>query len=104
MSISYQSRVITGITVLAVIFLLPFAVFAGGQSEASRDAGAELTFGSWRTDDVRQINALINEFNKEHPDIRIKFDPTNPPDYNATLRLQLEQGTGPDIFYARSYA
>src|SRR5690606_1986354 len=36
--------------------------------------------------------------------IRVKFDPVNPPDYNATLRLQLESGIGPDIFYARSYA
>ncbi len=104
MSNSYRSRVITGIAVLAVILLMPFAVFAGGQKDAAPAGATELTFGSWRTDDVKQINALIDEFNKEYPDIRIKFDPTNPPDYNATLRLQLEQGTGPDIYYARSYA
>ncbi|MGB4406669.1 MAG: ABC transporter substrate-binding protein [Sphaerochaeta sp.] len=34
----------------------------------------------------------------------IKFQPTNPPDYNATLRLQLDSKTGPDLMYARSYA
>src|SRR5258707_678295 len=62
-----------------------------------------LTFGSWRTDDVAKINKIIAEFNKTYPNIEIKFDPTNPPDYNATLRLALENGTGPDIFYARSY-
>ncbi|MDR2493915.1 MAG: extracellular solute-binding protein, partial [Spirochaetaceae bacterium] len=33
-----------------------------------------------------------------------QFRPTNPPDYNATLRLQLESGTAPDLMYARSYA
>lgn len=62
-----------------------------------------LTFGSWRTDDTDEINTLIAAFNKTNPNIEIKFDPTNPPDYNATLRLALESGTGPDIFYARSY-
>ncbi|MDR0637016.1 MAG: extracellular solute-binding protein [Treponema sp.] len=34
----------------------------------------------------------------------MQFRPTNPPDYNATLRLQLDGGTGPDLMYARSYA
>ncbi len=34
----------------------------------------------------------------------ITFQPTNPADYNATLRLQLDSGTGPDLMYARSYA
>ena len=85
-------------------FLTP--VFAGGGSQGSGGGtgAVELTFGSWRTDDVAQMNALIAEFNKQYPNIRVKFDPVNPPDYNATLRLQLESGIGPDIFYARSYA
>jgi raffinose/stachyose/melibiose transport system substrate-binding protein len=38
------------------------------------------------------------------PNVEIQFRPTNPPDYNATLRLQLDSGTGPDLMYARSYA
>lgn len=63
-----------------------------------------LTMGSWRVDDVAQMEAIIAEFNKVYPNIRIKFDPTNPPDYNATLRTQLEGGTGPDLFYLRSFA
>lgn len=63
-----------------------------------------LTLGSWRTDDVAKVNNIIAAFNKTYPNIKVKFDPTNPPDYNATLRLQLESGTGPDLFYARSYA
>jgi raffinose/stachyose/melibiose transport system substrate-binding protein len=36
--------------------------------------------------------------------VTIQYRPTNPPDYNATLRLQLDGGTGPDLMYARSYA
>lgn len=64
----------------------------------------ELTMGSWRTDDVAQMNALLEEYSRVVPNVTIKFQPTNPPDYNATLRLQLEGGTGPDLMYARSYA
>ena len=60
--------------------------------------------GSWRTDDVDQMNTIIAKFNEAYPNIKIKFDPTNPPDYNATLRTQLEGGTGPDLFYLRSFA
>jgi raffinose/stachyose/melibiose transport system substrate-binding protein len=63
-----------------------------------------LTLGSWRTDDVAKVNNIIAAFNKAYPNIKVKFDPTNPPDYNATLRLELENGNGPDLFYARSYA
>lgn len=84
--------------VLLLVLLSP--IMAGGADE---EEAVTLSFGSWRTDDVQQINGLIAEFNKEYPDINVEFDPTNPPDYNATLRLQLEQGIGPDIYYARSF-
>ena len=81
--------------VLAVMLALPMFAMAADK--------VSLTFGSWRTDDVEKVGAIIAAFNKTNPNIEIKFDPTNPPDYNATLRLQLENGTGPDIYYARSY-
>lgn len=64
----------------------------------------ELTMGSWRTDDVAQMNALLEAYKEVAPNVNITFQPTNPPDYNATLRLQLDSGTGPDLMYARSYA
>ncbi len=64
----------------------------------------ELTMGSWRTDDVAQMEAIIARFNETYPNITVNFDPTNPPDYNATLRTQLEGGTGPDLMYLRSFA
>ena len=94
-----------------VLFLLLIVLttaglcFAGGaQESAAADGAATLTMGSWRTDDVQQMKAVLKEFTKQHPDIVVEFQPTNPPDYNATLRLQLESGTGPDVMYARSFA
>lgn len=79
---------------------------AGGQQEGSADADdvVTLTMGSWRTDDVEQMKAVLAEFTKQNPGIKVEFQPTNPPDYNATLRLQLSSGTGPDVMYARSFA
>lgn len=63
-----------------------------------------LTLGSWRVDDAEAWGKILDAFHAEHPEITVKFDPTNPPDYNATLRAQLETGTGPDLYFVRSFA
>ena len=90
--------------IIAVITLmLTVPIFASG----GRETGSErtvLTMGSWRADDVAQMNNLLAEYRRIYPVTEIQFRPTNPPEYNATLRLQLESGTGPDLIYARSYA
>ncbi len=92
------------VIMILVGMILPVA--AGGQRESAGPAedAVEITLGSWRVDDVEQMGRLIAAFNEDHPEIAVAFDPTTPPDYNATLRLQLESGTAPDVFYARSYA
>ena len=64
-----------------------------------------LTMGSWRADDVAEMNAFLAEYTERiAPNVTIVFQPTNPPDYNATLRMQLESDIGPDLMYARSFA
>src|SRR5689334_6191051 len=73
-------------------------------TQAPAGEKVELTLGSWRVDDVDAWTAITKAFNEEYPNITVKFDPTNPPDYNATLRTQLETGTGPDLFFVRSFA
>ncbi len=72
--------------------------------EAPAAEAVEITLGSWRVDDVDAWDAIIVAFNEEYPEITVNFDPTNPPDYNATLRTQLETGTGPDLYFVRSFA
>ena len=83
---------------IACLMLLSLAVTAHGAETV------ELTMGSWRTDDVAQMNNLLAAYKEVAPNVNITFQPINPPDYNASLRLQLEGGTGPDLMYARSYA
>ena len=82
---------------LAIVLGASFALAASAQAKV------QLTLGSWRADDVAQMTKLLDAFTQTHPNISIKFDPTNPPDYNAALRLQLQSGIGPDLMYARSY-
>ncbi len=84
----------------------PSAPAAGEAPAAAAPAAdaTELVLGSWRVDDVSQMETILAAFTEENPGITVKFDPTNPPDYNTTLRAQLEGGTGPDLMYLRSYA
>ncbi len=64
-----------------------------------------LTMGSWRADDVEQMNRILDRFHEDHPAITVRFEPTGQAaQYNDALQAQLESGTAPDVFYARSYA
>ena len=63
-----------------------------------------LTLGSWRKDDVEQINFILKKFNEKYPHIVIKFDPTAPSEYNDVIEAQLENDTAPDLFYLRSFS
>lgn len=91
---------------LIVSIMVMSNLFASGNDEAKTDAemGVELTMGSWRTDDSVQMKAVLGEFTKQYPNIKVNFQPTIPAEYNTTLRLQLEGGIGPDVMYARSFA
>lgn len=62
-----------------------------------------LTLGSWRVDDLEVWTQLLAEYEKVSG-VRIQFKPINPPNYNAELRSQLDNGIGPDLMFARSYA
>lgn len=88
---------------LCLLIVLSPNLFAAGSNEAQGEK-IVLTMGSWRADDVEAMNNLLDAYKEVAPNVEIEFKPTNPADYNATLRLQLESGTGPDLMYARSYA
>jgi raffinose/stachyose/melibiose transport system substrate-binding protein len=72
-------------------------------TEAAKEK-VDLTMASWRTDDKTQMDEFLGLYSSQMaPNVTITFQPINPPDYNATLRMQLESGTAPDLLYARSY-
>jgi raffinose/stachyose/melibiose transport system substrate-binding protein len=63
-----------------------------------------LTMGSWRSDDVEQMARILAKFHERYPSISIKYDTAYQPDYDTPLLAQLKGGTGPDLFYLRSFA
>ena len=60
--------------------------------------------GSWRKDDVEQINYILQKFTEKFPHIVVKFDPTAPSEYNDVIEAQLVSDTAPDLFYLRSFS
>lgn len=76
---------------------------AATATPGERPAEVVLSMGSWRTDDVEQMNRILARFHEQHPDITVRFDPTSAPEYDAALEAQLRAGTAPDLFYLRSY-
>lgn len=93
---------------LVFALLAALVVFGSFAPAAPKKTAAQeevtLTMGSWRVDDATQMEEILNAFHESHPNITVVFDPTNPPDYNATLQSQFESGTAPDLMYVRSFA
>ena len=90
-------------TLIVISLMVALPLFARGGSDSGTSNRVVLTMGSWRQDDVEQVSTMLREYQRLSG-VEIQFRPTLNVDYNATLRLQLESGTGPDLIYARSYA
>src|SRR5262245_34052661 len=84
--------------------LLPLAaVLLAGTSLASASA-AELVIESWRNDDLPiWQEKIIPAFEAKHPDIKVKFQPTAPKEYDAALRAKLDGGTAGDLITCRPF-
>ncbi|NVK32268.1 MAG: carbohydrate ABC transporter substrate-binding protein [Gammaproteobacteria bacterium] len=65
---------------------------------------AELTIESWRNDDLKiWQDTIIPAFEAKHPDIKVKFAPTAPVEYDASLNAKLEGGTAGDLITCRPF-
>jgi len=79
------------------------AALALAASTAAPALAAELTFWSWRQEDRAAYQEIIADFNKLHPDVKIKFEAFEPTSYNTILSTALAGGKGPDLIQARAY-
>jgi raffinose/stachyose/melibiose transport system substrate-binding protein len=66
-------------------------------------AQVNLTFWSWRTEDVDAYRQFIAAFEAEHPGVTVQFIPYRNVEYNTVLATALQGGRGPDIIHLRSY-
>ncbi len=63
-----------------------------------------LTIESWRNDDLAiWQDKIIPAFEAEHPDIKVKFTPSAPAEYNAVLNSKLDAGSAGDIITCRPF-
>lgn len=91
--------IIIGIAVLSIVTSLVFMFviprfFSGGTGKAGL-----VYWGLW--EDPKVMNTIIADFNREYPDIKVKYekqDITKFDDYIDRLTTRITQGNGPDIY------
>ncbi|MFD0675786.1 MULTISPECIES: ABC transporter substrate-binding protein [unclassified Paenibacillus] len=111
-----KSKLLFGTTLLLMTSIL--ATACGGSAttpsqsgkkpagEASVKPGGDpvkLTMYSWRPEDKAGYEALIGEFQKQNPDIKVEFKPFKSTEYNTILNNTLVSGSGVDILQLRPY-
>ncbi len=80
------------------------AVLAAGITGGAAAAPVTLTIESWRNDDLAiWRDKIIPAFEKQHPDIKVRFAPTAPTEYNAALNSKLDAGTAGDLVTCRPF-
>ncbi len=87
----------------ALLLFITTGIIGGFNSCKKSDQTVELTFTSWRIDDVDAMNRINALFTATHPNITIKFTAQDPTVYDAATSDNLVKGTGSDILFLWSY-
>lgn len=75
-----------------------------GSAGLSFAQDATLTIESWRNDDLSiWQDKIIPAFEAKHPNIKLKFNPSAPAEYNAVLNSKLEAGSAGDLITCRPF-
>ncbi|MFY0760498.1 extracellular solute-binding protein [Metabacillus dongyingensis] len=83
------------ITALSAGMVLGAAILAGCSSGEEADGKVTLNLFSNKSENINTYKGLIEEFEAENPDIRIKFD--SPPEAETVLRTKLIKNDIPDV-------
>ncbi|WHZ58492.1 ABC transporter substrate-binding protein [Metabacillus hrfriensis] len=83
------------ITALSAGLVLGAAILAGCSSGEEADGKVTLNLFSNKSENINTYKGLIEEFEAENPDIRIKFD--SPPEAETVLRTKLIKNDIPDV-------
>ena len=79
-------------------------IASGAVTSSAQTTTTTITMESWRSEDAEIWNQkILPVFEKEHPDIKVEFKPTEPTQYDASLRVRLEGGTAGDLISCRSF-
>lgn len=96
---------------VTLALLLALGLLAGcgssqsGQSETggNGDEVVEITLTSWRTEEIEAFKKLNEEFNKEYPNIKVKYEPIKNTEYDSVLSMSLSTNTAADLMYVRPF-
>ena len=83
---------------------LPVVVATKQDEDNNIPGKTNLTLGSWRIDDQKQIENILELFQKKNSQIKVSFTPTNSLDYQDILFQQLRENEAPDLFYVFPYS
>ena len=82
-----KKNITAGVITILLFTAATFFIGCSKKEDMPKAEKVVLTMGSWRADDVDAWTKLLAEYEKVSG-VLIQFKPTNPPDYNASLRLQ----------------
>jgi raffinose/stachyose/melibiose transport system substrate-binding protein len=82
---------------------------AVSESPVTNGDEVRLTLSTWRPEDSRQIQILLDEFHTYasetlNKNIVIEHEPVVSVTYDSILDIQLSRDTGPDLFYVRPFS
>src|SRR5579864_3347190 len=84
-----------------ILFILGFIffVFVISKFITSSTTSGKVTLQWWGLwEDPPVLQAIINEFQKAHPNITVQYIKQDPQQYSERLLTRIQNGTGPDIF------
>ena len=94
---------------MVVLLAVTSAVFAGGGQETGESSGGSaaevvnLTFTTWRTEDVAVYEELFDKFEAENPGINIAIKAVKTEEYHTSLSTSFKGGTAADLIHLRAY-
>jgi multiple sugar transport system substrate-binding protein len=86
-------KIIIGVVLLVIIIVGLFVFLPRGAS--NKDVKL-VWWGLW--EEQRVMEPLIEEFQKQHPNITVEYRKQDPKQYREKLTTRVKNGTGPDIF------
>ncbi|MBM7601903.1 raffinose/stachyose/melibiose transport system substrate-binding protein [Virgibacillus halotolerans] len=89
-----------------ILVSLLFAACGNGVDDAGDEGidAVKLEMYSWRSEDRKAYEEIIDAFEKENPNIKVEFQPYDSTEYNTILTNSLVSESGPDIVQLRPYS
>jgi raffinose/stachyose/melibiose transport system substrate-binding protein len=84
------------VCMICMVGLVPGSAYSGDK--------INLSFTSWRNDDMEGMERVLAVYNKNHPGVEVVFEPKADTEYDAQLMSSLQTGIGADIIFLRSFS